>query len=433
MNDQSNTIQPMLNVTAAVTGELIASVQLAEFERRPVKVLKQFLVLKTGFGRFQQRLLSQDHREILDEDFLDANSADDLQLVFLPFLAPDEVEDRKLSVACENNDPDAVETILRMPRNPNLCDELGVTALHCAAESGSVACAMWLLEATADVNQPSSQDGSTPLLWAVENGKLDVVRLLIRSRANMEAKKNVTGETALHVAARKGTLDLVRLLVESGADKEMASIHGASPLYLAIANPDVEVAKFLVISKANIHGMFDLDHRTTPLHYAAQSGRLDMAHLLVDYGADKNANGMDGETPLHSAAGEGHVEVARFLIEQQADKDAAAKDGETPLHLAARNGRAKLVRLLLESGADLNVATISKGETPLHCAARGTVYLAVALGYYLKVARFLVEFGAEHKRTTEGKLPLDLAIQYGRREIAQLLQDLPVTKHRRRV
>lgn len=260
MNDQSNTIQPMLNVTAAVSGELIASVQLAEFERRPVKVLKQFLVLKTGFGRFQQRLLSQDHRELLDEDFLDADSADELQLVFLPFLAADEVEDRKLYVACENNDPDAVETILRMPRNPNLCDELGVTALHCAAESGSVACAIWLLEATADVNQPSSQDGSTPLLWAVENGKLDVVRLLIGSRANMEAKKNVTGETALHVAAREGTLDLVRLLVESGADQEMASIHGASPLYLAIANPDVEVAKFLVISKANIHGMFDLDH-----------------------------------------------------------------------------------------------------------------------------------------------------------------------------
>ena len=43
MNDQSNTIQPMLNVTAAVTGELIASVQLAEFERRPVKSLEAVL------------------------------------------------------------------------------------------------------------------------------------------------------------------------------------------------------------------------------------------------------------------------------------------------------------------------------------------------------------------------------------------------------
>ncbi|VEP13406.1 Ankyrin [Hyella patelloides LEGE 07179] len=75
------------------------------------------------------------------------------------------------------------------------------------------------------------------------------------------------------------------------------------------------------ISLANIKD--DCIH-STPLHYAAHRGYLDIVKLLLDAGA--NVNALEGNysktTPLHWAATGGHLEVTKLLVENDANINA---------------------------------------------------------------------------------------------------------------
>ncbi|GLD95447.1 hypothetical protein PINS_up004092 [Pythium insidiosum] len=53
----------------------------------------------------------------------------------------------------------------------------------------------------------------------------------------------------------------------------------------------------------------------TPLHVAAEYGRADVVHLLLDKGADLNARDWAGATPLEAAARSGRADIARLLSE----------------------------------------------------------------------------------------------------------------------
>lgn len=68
----------------------------------------------------------------------------------------------------------------------------------------------------------------------------------------------------------------------------------------------------------------------TFLHWAASYGREDIAQLLLDKGADINADSASGNTPLHHAAGNNRTEMIAFLIKHGAAIEARDKEGNTP-------------------------------------------------------------------------------------------------------
>jgi ankyrin repeat protein len=90
----------------------------------------------------------------------------------------------------------------------NLHDENGMTPLHFAAQSNSLACASALIAAGAEVD-PLDIHGNTPLFKAVFNSR--------------------------------GHGDLIRFLRSKEADPEKTNHHGQSPIGLArlIANYDL--------------------------------------------------------------------------------------------------------------------------------------------------------------------------------------------------
>lgn len=72
---------------------------------------------------------------------------------------------------------------------------------------------------------------------------------------------------------------------------------------------------------------------TTLLHSASNSGNIELVRLLIQEGADVNAQDEDGESPLHGAmAKSDNYNVARTLIENGADLSSQAVDGKTPFH-----------------------------------------------------------------------------------------------------
>ncbi|EFN76067.1 BCoR-like protein 1 [Harpegnathos saltator] len=106
----------------------------------------------------------------------------------------------------------------------------------------------------------------------------------------------------------------------------------------------------------------------TILHRAARLGYTDVAaYCLEKLNNIPSPKDNAGYTPLHEACSKGHLEIAKLLLAYGANVSESANGGIRPLHEAAENGVTELVRLLLSYGADPLLATYS-GQTPMMLA-----------------------------------------------------------------
>ncbi len=116
-------------------------------------------------------------------------------------------------------------------------------------------------------------------------------------------------------------------------------------------------------------------------------GHLDVAKLLIDSGADINANSKNklNATPLQGAVASKRIELARLYISSGANVNCRSEEGGSPLHEAAGNGFLDFAKLLIENGANVNQKD-DNGKTPL----------AIAVQYKKDdVAKYLREHGGE--------------------------------------
>lgn len=122
------------------------------------------------------------------------------------------------------------------------------------------------------------------------------------------------------------------------------------------------------------------------------------------------------ETALHAAAWAGDLAEVRQLIEAGADPDTLDSSGETALFGAAASARIEVVAYLLSIGARHDLHENTLGLTPLHWAAsHGGV----------DVMRLLVEAGADPSAEDRGgRMPVDLAHQYGKGEHVAYLKSV---------
>lgn len=108
--------------------------------------------------------------------------------------------------------------------------------------------------------------------------------------------------------------------------------------------------------------------RAAQIHIQAARGNLKrVKSLLAKKEEDLEAKSSQRQTPLHVAANAGKMEVVAFLIEQGANVDAQDRRGKTPLHLAAFRGRKDVIEALLKAGADPSLTDKSK-RTPAKLA-----------------------------------------------------------------
>jgi len=107
--------------------------------------------------------------------------------------------------------------------------------------------------------------------------------------------------------------------------------------------------------------------KSTPLHGASVSGKVDLAHFFVEHGADTTAKDDHGTTLLHVAVSSrwATLDLMRFLVEYSANTTAQDKDGLTPLHRNSFNG---YVDVHAKSDADIirDARCTALGFPPAH-------------------------------------------------------------------
>jgi hypothetical protein len=163
----------------------------------------------------------------------------------------------------------------------------------------------------------------------------------------------------------------------------------------AVDSGNLEDAREAIQRGANV----DLrdDRGRTPLMIAAKGGRLDMARLLVEKGADVNAQstGKAGSTVLCFATESDNPELLAFLAGHGADVNAKSRNLATPLYLAVVNERRQATRYLLSHGARVNEPGPAN-----EAGNRFTPFMGAVLNGDMETTRLLIEGGANLEETT---------------------------------
>jgi len=118
--------------------------------------------------------------------------------------------------------------------------------------------------------------------------------------------------------------------------------------------------------------------KQTPLHNTTQNKNQTVAKLLIDSGADINAQDQKGRTPLHRCKS---LAVAKLLITKGAVVNAVDNDGYTPLHWAGTPREIvdrPTIEYLLANGAD-STRVDNSGLTPRQLAAKNSQHDLVAI------------------------------------------------------
>ena len=204
---------------------------------------------------------------------------------------------------------------------------------------------------------------SNIFILTVGRGEEAAARAALAADASLAASRNEAGISVIALTLYAGRSELA---------SEMAALRSNLDLFEAACIGDLD----------RVHRLLERDPDAIDRHapdgfsaigFAAYFGHHALLGLLLERGADfeaPSANAMQVR-PLHSAAAHHDpsraITTCRVLLEAGADPNAQQQGGITPLHEAVLSDNAKLARLLLAHGANPHLSD-DKGDSPLQLA-----------------------------------------------------------------
>ncbi|KAF6993153.1 hypothetical protein CFC21_010085 [Triticum aestivum] len=216
--------------------------------------------------------------------------------------------------------------------------------------------------------------GMNALHAAGGGGKLPIYRYLVEEvKMDVDMPDTAQEFTLVSHAIMYGHLPAVRYLLDHGADLHQRR-GKITLLHMAVVHGYYEIVKFLLARGANVHAMSELG---TPLMDATLRGFPSIVKILLEHKSDPNiVTRILG--PLNMALDKSFVSCVKLLIQGGANVSGVFPYYD-PLLTAAEKGLTEAIKCLLEAGANPNVFD-----------------------------RF-------------GRLPIELAVEYGTREDVELL------------
>lgn len=290
------------------------------------------------------------------------------------------------------------------------------TPIFVAAQFNNVEAIALLAEFGCDPNAPA-KSGFTPMRMAAENGNNESVKALVKAGASVNAVSD-TG-SPLMSAALDGRAACIKLLASLGAELNWQNKDGATALFIATCEQQVDAVKALLELGAdpNISG-----DGLTALHAAAERDYADIIDALLDAGANVNAQDKMGVTSAYMAVHFNKLGALKQLLKRGADVNMRQNDSMTPLMLAAQEGFGAIVTVLVKAGADLN-AVLTKDVGTIK-PGRSVLLFAITF-QHIDTVRLLLALGADISGPEDGHcmFPLLQAVACGGVPITQLLLD----------
>ncbi len=296
----------------------------------------------------------------------------------------------------------------------------GLTALLYATRSGCHRCAVALVKAGADVNQPNP-DGITPLINAIDNSSFDIAMMLLDSGAN-PGIWDMSGRTPLYVAVdansyvwsagRSGSFG-VDDAAPARPENKAKAMDVVNRLLAMGVNPNHELTRMR--PNGNGRGRFAdymLRGGTAPLMVAVLMYDDEAMEALLKNGADVDLRNVFRITPLMAAAGMSGSSRGGIGVSSGIPGGSAGPTGDI-------QGKAiKAMDRLLDAGAKIDATVVNSRTRTAKLVAyiQGrdregeTTLIAAADAGWDRVVQHLVDRGADLTiRDAAGKTALDHA------------------------
>ncbi len=237
--------------------------------------------------------------------------------------------------ACADGDATRVRAMLADDRSLARATAVGSayggwTALHEAAKHGHGEVVSLLLEHGADPNAREAGDNTYPLHWAAARGDIGIMRALLDAGGDVHGfgadhAGDVIGWGTFFTEPGKDVRAVADFLVERGA---------RHTIFSAMSVGDLDLIRSVV--EKDPHALESrlsrFEHRMTPLQLSVVKKRDDILNLLIELGADLEAEDAHGLTALSGALSLGNHEAARLL------RTAGAKAPATITAAALKDG-----------------------------------------------------------------------------------------------
>lgn len=186
----------------------------------------------------------------------------------------------------------------------------------------------------------------------------------------------------IHKAAERGDLPKLQELLKQGTFIDLEGPYEKTPLYIALENRHIEMAKFLLDRGASVNGV---------LQVAIYAGDTSILQTVITRGERVSKDSLViglisyvNTARIDKPASKVNLDIVYLLLKSGADINAKdswesayskAVDGSSfeayaPLHIASYLRDYALVEYLVKNGADVNSVT-AHGATPLTIAETG--------------------------------------------------------------
>jgi ankyrin repeat protein len=196
-----------------------------------------------------------------------------------------------------------------------------------------------------------------PIHDAARKGDANKIKALLQQDPKLLNDKDKNGDTPLHIAALHGQVAAAQALLDAGADVNAKNNYGPftpGDLWdkVLASNSHQDPVGVLTVHGEDTRYM---QNGYTPLHLAVFSVKhKQIVEMLVNKGADINAQPASGATPLFFAVLRDQKDDVQFLLDHGANLNLPDAYGDTCLDMALRLQFMSIIPILLDKGADVN-------------------------------------------------------------------------------
>ena len=255
-----------------------------------------------------------------------------------------------LHEACCEGKVEVVEVLLEIGAEKTLVDHFMRTPSICAWQHGNLSIMRMLDDDKSNSPKTLPDVESLPMWSLAKLGYSDFVKKMCKEQeAKVDVVEPCSGNTALHWAVRAKHDDILRFLLESGKlSPDSVNAQHRTPLHLAAGQGNLDATQQLL--KFDLELDLEDEWGATALYLAQSNRQMNVAITLIEAGAEIDTDKIDSQEMFFAAIERNNVAAARALIDRgRADVLCRNNEGMTPLQLAKANENGEMIQLLKSS------------------------------------------------------------------------------------